>query len=361
MPSFNIIRKTPVPDSFRAARVCGMFDIPSDQERVFKISGNIDLEFDWGIGLIYGSSGSGKSTIAKELFDQQIINGYQWQKPSVIDDFSGNLSVDQIIESLTSVGLSSPPAWLLPYSTLSNGQQFRATLARAIAENDFVVFDEFTSVVDRIVAKATSVSVNKYIKRTGKKFVAVSCHSDIREWLQPDWTYDTDTGNFARDCLCRPQIEIKIIKGEVSAWSVFHQHHYMSSGISPTAKVYLAYALIDNAYHLAGMFSTMPAMGMKGWVRGHRTVILPDFQGLGIGNKMIEAVAQHLYDCYKTRFRATTSAPGIVKYRLKRPDKWRLVNGVESKMPSGNKNIKVKTSAGRLITSWVYIPEQLRK
>ena len=26
----------------------------------------------------------------------------------------------------------------------------------------------------------------------GKKFVAVSCHDDIIEWLQPDWLYDTN-------------------------------------------------------------------------------------------------------------------------------------------------------------------------
>ena len=30
------------------------------------------------------------------------------------------------------------------------------------------------------------------IKKTNKKFVAVSCHYDILDWLQPDWVFDTN-------------------------------------------------------------------------------------------------------------------------------------------------------------------------
>ena len=26
-----------------------------------------------------------------------------------------------------------------------------------------------------------------------KKFIAVSCHKDILEWLEPDWTFCTDS------------------------------------------------------------------------------------------------------------------------------------------------------------------------
>lgn len=91
-----------------------------------------------------------------------------------------------------SVGFGSVPSWLKPYSVLSNGEKVRADLARAMLEKDFIVFDEFTSVVDRQVAKVASIAIHKAIKRLEKKFIAISCHYDILEWLEPDWVFDTN-------------------------------------------------------------------------------------------------------------------------------------------------------------------------
>lgn len=65
-------------------------------------------------------------------------------------------------------------------------------LARGLLENDFVVFDEFTSVVDRQVAQTACIAIDKAIKNTNKKFVAISCHYDVLEWLQPQWVFDTN-------------------------------------------------------------------------------------------------------------------------------------------------------------------------
>ena len=88
---------------------------------------------------------------------------------------------------------ASVPSWLKPYKVLSNGEKMRVNLARALLEKDVICFDEFTSVVDRQVAKTACIAINKAIKNTNKKFIAVSCHKDIIEWLQPDWLFDTDT------------------------------------------------------------------------------------------------------------------------------------------------------------------------
>lgn len=57
-------------------------------------------------------------------------------------------------------------------------------------------FDEFTSVVNREVAKTTSFAIQKAIRKAGKQFIAISCHDDIVEWLQPDWVYNTDEKRF---------------------------------------------------------------------------------------------------------------------------------------------------------------------
>lgn len=79
---------------------------------------------------------------------------------------------------------------------LSNGEKMRAdlayTLLSATTDNP-VVYDEFTSVVDRDVAYNLCVALHKHVKRTsGLRFIAVTCHSDILDWLQPDWVYSTD-------------------------------------------------------------------------------------------------------------------------------------------------------------------------
>ena len=68
----------------------------------------------------------------------------------------------------------------------------RVDLARAMLEKDNIVFDEFTSVVDRTVAQTSCIAINKAIKKTNKKFVAVTCHFDVIEWLEPDWIFDTN-------------------------------------------------------------------------------------------------------------------------------------------------------------------------
>jgi ABC-type ATPase with predicted acetyltransferase domain len=93
------------------------------------------------------------------------------------------------------VGLNSIPSWYKPYAVLSNGERFRADLARKI--EDGAVIDEFTSVVDRNVAKAASVALSKYIRKNNIKNVVLStCHRDILEWLEPDWVIDTDLGEY---------------------------------------------------------------------------------------------------------------------------------------------------------------------
>ena len=111
------------------------------------------------MGVIVGSSGSGKSTLLKQFGLEQIPI---WESnKSIVSHFD---SPDEAINKLGSVGLNSVPSWYKPYSVLSNGEKFRADLARKIKSN--VVIDEFTSVVDRAVAKAASVSLSRYIKTT---------------------------------------------------------------------------------------------------------------------------------------------------------------------------------------------------
>ena len=65
-----------------------------------------------------------------------------------------------------------------------------------------IAFDEFTSVVDRNVARIGSAAVAKAIRggTIGCRFVAVTCHYDVTEWLAPDWVIDMATATFTRRC-----------------------------------------------------------------------------------------------------------------------------------------------------------------
>lgn len=196
MPSFNIVKKSEINSSFRNNRVKSDFDLDVDNI-VFEAAGNIDVNLDsddWQIGAIVGNSGTGKSTIARNLFDNMVdADGLDWGEGSIIEEMPDECSVKEITKTFTSVGFSSPPSWLKPYSVLSQGEKMRADLAKAILkDNQIIAFDEFTSVVDRDVAKTMSMASKKAISRSNKKLVVITCHFDILDWLEPDWVFNTN-------------------------------------------------------------------------------------------------------------------------------------------------------------------------
>ena len=183
--------------SYRAQRVKSLFNAESGAN--WSHQAHIDIEgMDWGIGLIVGTSGSGKTSIGKQFFGQDKIydlyQGWDNSKP-IVDGILPDGDFNTATGALASVGLGDVPSWLRPFNALSNGQQFRAGLARLVTEApDEVVVDEFTSVIDRQIAKVGALAFAKNWRRNkGKRVVLLSCHYDIIEWLQPDWVYDVNT------------------------------------------------------------------------------------------------------------------------------------------------------------------------
>ena len=191
MPHFDIIRQNNPKNTFRVSKIEADFDVKPEHS-CERFVGDIVIPHEWNIGVIVGGSGTGKSTIARELFGELLITGFDYSASSVVDDMP-QTSIDEITKMFYAVGFGSVPSWLKPYSVLSNGEKMRVDLARALLERDFVVFDEFTSVVDRQVAQTACIAVSKAVRKTGKQFVAVSCHYDILDWLEPDWVFDTNT------------------------------------------------------------------------------------------------------------------------------------------------------------------------
>lgn len=164
------------------------FDLDPDIETAFHPYVLPDLPGEYGIGLIVGASGSGKSQLLKQIAEPTYP---EWDfGVAIAEHFE---TATDAVERFYAVGLNTVPVWRLPYEVLSNGQQFRADLARCLEDGS--VIDEFTSVVDRNVAASASKAMRTYVDREGlTDIVLVSCHRDIIPWLRPDWIIDTDAG-----------------------------------------------------------------------------------------------------------------------------------------------------------------------
>lgn len=310
----RIERSVDVIRSARVAQIEGMFDLPS--QKVLKRTWEVDIELptEWNVGLIVGPSGSGKTTIAKELFGDSFVTIAWPEKQSIVDAFPTGMSIKDIAGLLSSVGLSSPPSWLKPFSVLSNGEQFRATMAATLAQmQKIVVVDEFTSVVDRTVAKIGSFAIQKAVRKQQKKFIAVGCHYDIAEWLEPDWIYEPQENRLSVGrSLRRPNIELQIQRVHHSAWKLFRHHHYLNTSLNHSAKCFVA-KLDGIPVAFEAILPLVHSIVKNTW-REHRLVVLPDYQGVSIGNVLSEYVGAVLKANDK-QFISTTSHPAMIGHR----------------------------------------------
>jgi len=294
-----------------------MFELPPTLKSEVQWSGELPIDSrPWSIGMIVGPSGSGKSTLAREMFGDSLITQFDWSHDrSIVDDFPRSLGIKQITAMLSQVGFSSPPSWLRPFRCLSNGEQFRVTLARAMAENaDLFVIDEFTSVVDRTVAQIGSAAIAKSIRLSGHRMIAVGCHYDVIDWLQPDWIYEPHTNQFQWRSLCRrPPIELEIIRCDTSLWNRFKRHHYLDTSLNKSAKCFAALYKSEPVAFTAVLHFPHPTASR--W-REHRTVCLPDYQGVGIGNALSEFVAS-MFRATGKPYSSVTSNPAMITHRAK--------------------------------------------
>ncbi len=364
MPRAHVLVESPIEPSFRVEQVRGMFDVPAQETIRHEWTVDIPVEgTDWQIGLIVGPSGAGKTTIGRRLFPDALFHtGYQWpETASVVDGFPAGLEGREITAALSSVGFSSPPHWLKRYAHLSNGQKFRCELARLMLEDaELVVFDEFTSVVDRDAAKVSSAAVAKALRRRGRpRLIALSCHYDIIDWLDPDWLYNTADGSFARRSLrCRPPIQLQVRKATPAAWPLFRGHHYLTGRLHRSARCWVA---TWNDVPVA-FTSTMPLVGHAGVWREHRTVVLPDFQGVGIGNALSEWLGAYLKS-WGLRFTSVTSHPAMIRHRA-RSALWTMKRFGHLKAHERKVHLTIgmmadTSSTSRLTASFEYVGPQL--
>lgn len=353
MPSTHIVRQSSIVKTARVIQCQSLFDIPPSETSEVSWNVNFELPQEWNVGLIVGPSGAGKSTVAKELFGDCFAQDWQWSSnQSLLDGFPKHMGIKEITEMLSSVGFSSPPAWMKSHHVLSNGEQFRVNMARTLAEMpDMCVVDEFTSVVDRTVAQIGSHAIGKAVRKRNQKFVAVTCHYDVAEWLEPDWIYQPHTGEFISGRLLRrPEITLKIKRVKYTAWELFRKHHYLNTSINPAAGCFCAYWNDIPVAFTSVLYFTHPKV--KAY-REHRTVCLPDYQGVGIGNALSAYVAS-LY-ASKYRYFSTTGNPAMIRHRNK-SSLWAMTSAPKMNSKQGKTTTKpdLSNAGNRFVAGFAY-------
>ena len=336
------------------------YDIKDYQELAVAIP---DLPTE-GIVLIVGTSGSGKSTILRGLgsFKTPVVD----PDVTVIESFS---SPERGEALLLASGLRTIPAWFRPARTLSNGEYHRFEMAMSL-DQGITTIDEFTSVVDRDTAKSLAYSMRRYFDSQSEQSVLyiASCHRDIIEWLDPDWVYDTDLCALEhRRALCRlgrPELTLTIRSTGPQYWDMFKKYHYLDTNMSRSGHYYVG--LVGDkpvAFH-AVLHSTN--RDIHSYWRGHRTVVLPEFQGMGIGTAFSDAIAE-FYVSQGLRYFSKTAHPSFGEHRQKSP-LWRATStnlksrlgsylnkdGTTRKMP-GYGGTTTARDAGRLCYSHEYV------
>jgi GNAT superfamily N-acetyltransferase len=367
---------------YRAARVKSLFNCESGAE--FHLRAELPLEgLDWQLGVIVGPSGSGKTSLGHQL--GSVVNLRDgWSGAPIIEDIAPGAPFDVVPAALTAVGLGSVPSRLRPFAVLSNGEQFRAGLARLLVEAQSapgeaapIVVDEWTSVIDRQIARVGSLAFAKAWRRTKGRAVLLSCHRDVLPWLQPDWIFDTATGRCtARYLRRRPTVEVELWETDWRYWPLFEPHHYLKLGRMICARCYVAAVEGEPVAHVA----VSPRLDI-GHMRACRLVVMPEWQGCGLGMRFLNAVCQRQLDGGNKWGRKCptlfhTSHPGLAA-ALRRDAKWRQVSAslcgnnkarsaaslVESALRKGTK-LKAVMKAGygghfRAVQGFRYIGEEV--
>ena len=356
----NIELKTKILNDKYTEYVYQAFDIQNKEETSVYIPMYLGeaKTFDWNIGVILGGSGSGKTTILKMMGNVKKVN-FDEKKP-LISNFDWLEPKDAALV-LTSMGLSSVPTWLRPFNALSNGEQYRATLAYLVSSaknGEVILVDEYTSVVDRDVAKAMSFALQKYIRRENKRIIIASCHYDILEWIMPDWTCSPqkggvlERGEWLRQG--KPKIELQVSRVEVEAWDFFKKHHYLTEDVNKSCK-FLLFEWNEKPIGIVALINQPNKGGKASAMAISRIVISPDYQGMGLGVSICEFSSAILLDNGASNIYIKTVNPALGEY-MKRSNNWRPTS---SNGRIGNTDVKAINRKTRPSYCYEYVGQSI--
>lgn len=361
MQNFKLTLASPVATSFRATKAANSLDIDAEKKSVHHFEVQADLDSPFNIGLIVGASGSGKTTLAKHIYGEECFKEILDMTKPVIDQFPASMTYDECAAMLCGVGLTAVPCWIRPAYTLSNGQRARAECALQMARDDIpmIVIDEWTSVVDRTVAKVMSHCIQKHARKTGKKIVLLSCHYDVLEWLNPDWVIDANKQTYENRRLLwqsyqrTERLNFEIYETDRSTWKYFSRYHYLSEKLAGGKQYFYGLWNGPNQIGFLAFSNYVPhRKGTKMQLHFNRLVIHPDYCGFGLGIHFLNKCAQIVNDKNYEVMGKFSSAP--VYNALKHDPKWRLNDVIRMHKVVVGGNMQRKEGFRKDVKAWSF-------
>lgn len=186
---------TEVQRSERVLEIAEAFGLGLD-DKEFVVFDKQPLEINQGdVVYITGQSGSGKSTVLRELVQQM---GFGPERLNVADidrvELLDKPLIDQIgkdtaeaLNFLSIAGLNDAYLFIRKPSELSDGQRYRFRLAKIIESGANVwVADEFLAVLDRTTAKVIAFNLQKVARKMGATLIVATTHTDMVDDLAPN-------------------------------------------------------------------------------------------------------------------------------------------------------------------------------
>ena len=254
----TVIREAGVtPMSDRKHEVCWDFGVPA-REPPYEVIRELDVTVGRGrIVLLHGPSGACKSSVMESIAEQTSASVHvaRMRIPSdrsLIDAIAPRRASHVAMEILTACGLGEPRLWIRRFQDLSEGERFRALLAKAMGaavgkSNPPIIFcDEFTAILHRRAAKAIAFNLRKLATRHGLTLILATTHDDIIDDLQPDQQIDLSQRpplTHLRPRRVRPTSalhKLVVERGSVRHYHQFSDMHYRHrDGLGFVDKVFL--------------------------------------------------------------------------------------------------------------------------
>lgn len=189
--------KSNIDRSDRVLEIAEAFGLGLD-DKEFVVFDQQKLEIKQGdVVYVTGQSGSGKSTVLRELVDQMSAAGLKVADIDQVELLDKPL-IDQIGKTtsealgyLSIAGLNDAYLFIRRPKELSDGQRYRFRLAKII-ESGAAVWsaDEFLAVLDRTTAKVIAFNLQKMARKMGATLIVATTHTDMVNDLAPNLFID---------------------------------------------------------------------------------------------------------------------------------------------------------------------------
>jgi ABC-type lipoprotein export system ATPase subunit/GNAT superfamily N-acetyltransferase len=276
--------------------------------------------------LVTGPSGSGKSLVLAAIAGKCANSRWVSEVPfptdvSVLDAVAPSRPTYEAIRILTACGLGEPMLWIRRFHQLSDGEQFRARLARAVslhrrdARFAPLLCDEFAAGLHRRLARALSFNLRKLVRQEGIAMVVASSQENLAGDLNPDTIIRLGEGPASVESRMVKTYgktvfslagELRIERGVVQDYEQFAAMHYRKRDqIGFVDKVFVLRELKSDrplgivVYGMpvlqlrlrnvvtGGRFVRDPALLNRELRVLKRLVVHPDIRGCGLGHYLV--------------------------------------------------------------------------